>query len=159
MSMTETIWGRLDTAEDLLAEGVQLHTVLARSSREFDIYRHPELAAWRGGERAPIDELIRVTSEAGTWMGHGAVVTVANIGRIILDLSCGEYTSAKEIAFERDRGRRLRDAHACAARVGRSGDPRRRHRRCRTRSRALAASEPQHQGLRSGWACWPDRRR
>ena len=58
---------RLDVADGLLAEGVQLHTVLARSSREFDIYRHPELAAWRGGERGPIDALIQGTIEAGTW--------------------------------------------------------------------------------------------
>lgn len=94
-SMTETIWGRLDRAEDLLAEGVQLHTVLARSSREFDIYRHPELAAWRGGDRAPIDELIQATAAAGAWVGHGALVAVCDVARIILELSRGEYAAAK----------------------------------------------------------------
>ena len=98
-SMTQTILGRLNTAEDLLAEGVQLHTVLARSSREFDIYRHPELAAWRGGDRAPIDELIRLTIEAATWVGHGALVAVCDVARMILELSCGDYAAAKALGL------------------------------------------------------------
>lgn len=98
-SMTHTICGRLDTAEDLLAEGVQLHTVLARSSREFDIYRHPELAAWRGGDRAPIDELIRTTLEAATWVGMGSLVSVCDVARVTLELSCGEYAAAKALGL------------------------------------------------------------
>ena len=98
-SMTQTILGRLTTAEDLLAEGVQLHTVLARSSREFDIYRHPELAAWRGGDRAPIDELIRLTIEAATWVGHGALVAVCDVARMTLELSCGDYAAAKALGL------------------------------------------------------------
>jgi len=98
MSMTATVLGHLDEADDLLSEGVQLHTVLARSSREFDIYRHPELAAWRGGDRSAIEETIRLTAEAGVAMGHGAVVTVAEVGRMILELSCGDYDAASVAA-------------------------------------------------------------
>ena len=98
-SMTQTILGRLNTAEELLAEGVQLHTVLARSSREFDIYRHPELAAWKGGDRGPIDQLIAMTIEAATWVGHGALVAVCDVARMTLELSCGEYATAKALGL------------------------------------------------------------
>jgi DNA-binding CsgD family transcriptional regulator len=94
-SMTATIFGWLDTADALLAEGVQLHTVLARSTREFDIYRHPELAAWRGESRATIEEMAAPVVEAGTTMGHGAAVATVDVARTIHGLSCGDYASAR----------------------------------------------------------------
>jgi DNA-binding CsgD family transcriptional regulator len=96
MSMTATLWGRLDQADRLLEEGVQLHSVLARSEREFDIYRHPELAATRCDDRQGIDELLTIADEAATAMGHGAVVAVCDVARMTLGLTSGDYRSAKE---------------------------------------------------------------
>lgn len=93
-SMSLTVWGRLDDAEALLTEGVQLHSVLSRSSREFDIYRHSELTAWRGGDRTEIEAIFDLTVDAASSMGHGATVVTTEFARVILAISCGDYPAA-----------------------------------------------------------------
>jgi DNA-binding CsgD family transcriptional regulator len=107
-SMSATLFGHLDQADAFLEEGVQLHTVLARSSREFNIYRHPELAALRCDDRAKVDEVVRTADEAAVAMGHGAVAAVCDVARMTLGLADGDYRSAKEA------GRRLLDGDVFA---------------------------------------------
>jgi DNA-binding CsgD family transcriptional regulator len=126
--MIESGDGHLDGAEVHLAESNQLRSVLGATSDVWEIYKYPELLAWRARE-AHLNEALQGTIDAATVLGIGAMVSIAQNAIAILELGRSNY----EVAFAAARqtfgidpigvdSRGLPNLVEAAARSGRTSD-------------------------------------
>jgi DNA-binding CsgD family transcriptional regulator len=92
--MAETTLGNLDGGDAYLAEGHQLRMVIGSTTDQSYIYRHPELVAWHADDDATVLAVLDGTAQAAATLGHGAVVSIADIGSVILDVGRGRYAEA-----------------------------------------------------------------
>lgn len=97
-ALAETTLGALAAAEALVAEDQQIRAAMGVTRTQGDMYRHPELLAWRGDDEA--DAVLRRAVEAATVLGNGAMESITRIGTVILALGRGDYAEARPVAHE-----------------------------------------------------------
>jgi DNA-binding CsgD family transcriptional regulator len=93
-SMAETTLGHLDRADAYLIEGHQLRVVIGATADQWDIYQHPELLAWHAGNEDVVRATLEGTAQAAAALGMGVVVSIADLGWVILDIGRGRYAEA-----------------------------------------------------------------
>jgi DNA-binding CsgD family transcriptional regulator len=150
-SMEATIAGDLATADRYLIEGHQTRSALGATAEQWEIYRHPELLAWRG-EDAQLRDTLQSIVDASELFGLGATAAIAQIAQVILEQAKGNYANVREVArplIERDvLGVHSRVLPELVEAAGRSGDHALASDALRTLSaRATASGSPRALGL------------
>ncbi|BCJ47056.1 transcriptional regulator [Actinoplanes ianthinogenes] len=97
-ALHETALGRLDAADELLLEVAELRSAVAGTPYMWEVYRSAEQVGWRAPQDAR--ERIERAEQAGAWLGMGAAVGIAVIGRIVLELGQGNFAAAAVVAGE-----------------------------------------------------------
>jgi DNA-binding CsgD family transcriptional regulator len=72
---------------------------MGATAEQWEIYRHPELLAWRARDES-LGETLRDIEAASAVLGNGAVASIAQIARTILELARGNYSAACAVAGE-----------------------------------------------------------
>jgi DNA-binding CsgD family transcriptional regulator len=99
LSMQEAILGDLAAAEGYAIEGHHMRSALGATPDQWEVYRYPELMAWRAtGEH--LHATIEGIGQASQTLGIGAMVSIARIGLITLDIGTGDYAEACTIASQ-----------------------------------------------------------
>ena len=74
-----------------------MRSALGATATQWEIYRHPELLAWRGGDDQ-IEAILLATVDASEALGNGATVAIARIAGVTLDIAHGNYAAARDAA-------------------------------------------------------------
>ncbi|WTW98438.1 AAA family ATPase [Streptomycetaceae bacterium NBC_01309] len=90
--------GDLAGAAGLQVESREIRAAIGATDDMWNLYRHPELLAWRA-DRDDLDAVLERARQAGTHLGNGAVESIAVIGMTVLALARGEYARARDLAL------------------------------------------------------------
>ncbi|GAB1823391.1 helix-turn-helix transcriptional regulator [Herbidospora sp. RD11066] len=94
-SLQAAIMGDLDHSDALVRECHEIRSAMGATEQMWEIYRPPELQAWRDAPQA--DDLLRRTWEAASDLGNGAVVGLTDIAMGVLALGRGDHAEAKAV--------------------------------------------------------------
>ncbi|WP_218010957.1 AAA family ATPase [Herbidospora mongoliensis] len=94
-SLQSAILGDLDHSDALVRECHQIRSAMGANDEMWEIYRPPELQAWR--DVPHVQELLRRTVEACDTLGAGAVAGMGDIAKSVLTLGRGDYAEATEV--------------------------------------------------------------
>ncbi|GAB1823392.1 ATP-binding protein [Herbidospora sp. RD11066] len=94
-SLQSAILGDLDHSDALVRECHQIRSAMGGTDEMWEIYRPPELQAWR--DVPYVRELLRRTVEACDTLGAGAVAGMGDIATSVLGLGRGDYAEATEV--------------------------------------------------------------
>lgn len=94
-SLQAAILGDLDHSDALVRECHQIRSAMGANEEMWEIYRPPELQAWR--DVPHVRELLRRTVEACATLGAGAVAGMGDIATSVLTLGRGDYADATEV--------------------------------------------------------------
>ncbi|WP_344521082.1 helix-turn-helix transcriptional regulator, partial [Paractinoplanes durhamensis] len=97
-TMTFTLLGRLDEADRHDEAGQRLRTALGMTADQAQVWRHPELAAWRGGPG--LRESAGAALGVFAMLGLGGLHSWTRLSLAVLDNAEGQYASAREILCE-----------------------------------------------------------